>query len=166
MVTLHHRKAISIARTAEPLSTPSRLAVAGLAALFPAEPSKADAVREAGAVFRRYQRYCATFDVRLADLYAPDAVIDIVRSDRRLGLTAQGVRRAIRLGMPIARLTGDRESFSGVVAKALSNDRVEIRAVRHTLRRESSMPYLAVLARRSARWLIVYERQESGARPA
>jgi hypothetical protein len=111
----------------------------------------------ARAAFAQYETYTGSFDPRIADLYAPDAVIVARRGGTTRMLNGEQWRQLIAAGLPIAKARGDLDTFTDVAARPLPDGSVEVTATRVNHLKNYSSPYRAVLRRAGERWLIARE---------
>jgi ketosteroid isomerase-like protein len=111
----------------------------------------------ARATFARYEAYTRNFDPRVADLYAPDAVIVINRGGETRKFSRDVWRQLIQSGMSLAKARGDLDTFTDVTTGRLPDGLVEVRATRINHLKHYNSPYRAVLRRSGDRWLIVRE---------
>jgi hypothetical protein len=121
---------------------------------------------EAKQLFQRYVELGQSFDGRLADLYADNAVIRNKRiaadgQVRELTIPAPQYKQLIRQLMATAQARGDRNTYTNV-KYAPEGKGVRITASRHSeLKRYTSPLSILVAPAASGGWLIVEELSES-----
>jgi hypothetical protein len=134
--------------------------------LMPVAPLQTQTpVEEARAFFDQFVRLEQAYDVRVADLYADNAVIKNRRTYptgevRELTFPAAKYKELIRQGMPLARQRGDRSTYSRCSYEP-EGARVRISCSRYSELKKYSSPYTLLVGRARTGWLILEELSES-----
>jgi hypothetical protein len=126
----------------------------------------ASPVDQAKALFVRFVQLEQAYDLRVADVYADDAVITNKRTYpngqvRELTFPAQKYKQLIRQALPVARARGDRSTYTQCVYEP-QGPRVRITCARYSELKKYSSPYVLVVGPGgSGRWQILEELSES-----
>lgn len=126
---------------------------------------KQSPVEEARAFFDQFVRLEQAYDVKVADLYADDAVIRNRRTYptgevRELSFPAAQYKALIRQGMPVARQRADRSTYSRCSYEP-DGARVRISCSRYSELKKYTSPYTLVVGPGRSGWLIFEEHSES-----
>ena len=125
-----------------------------------------DAVRQAKAFFARYVKLEAAYDPAGADLYADEAFIRNIRryptgQTRVMTLTGKQYKPVLRLLMPVAKASGDKNRYSQVTYQRVGK-KVKITGKRYSLLKKYTSPITIIIApSASKKWLIVEEHTET-----
>ena len=117
-------------------------------------------------LFKLYVARSNAFDERLADLYADEAKIRILRGNpngqaQKISFTGKEWKKMLRRVMPLAKKRGDTDKFSDVTYKN-TEDGVCIKATRYSdLKKYSSPISWLVRENKDGEWLIYAENSES-----
>jgi hypothetical protein len=142
------------------------VAVAAGGAAWPVPAAAGDDFRSAKALFARYASLVRAFDPAVTDLYDDAALIRNLRllpdgQVEELTVPARTYKDLVRQAMPLAKIRGDVNTFSGA-RYARDGGRVRIRAVRHSeLRAYSGSIELLVGPSSGGDWKIFEEISES-----
>ena len=121
---------------------------------------------EAKSLFARFVQLEQSYDPRVADLYADDAVITAKRvyptgEVRELTFPAPKYKQLIRQALPLAKARGDRSTYTNCTYEP-QGPRVRVACSRYSELKKYTSPYtLLVGPGGSGRWQIVEERSES-----
>jgi len=122
-------------------------------------------VDQARAFFDEFVRLEQAYDVKVADLYADDAVIRNKRTYptgevREMSFPAAQYKSLIRQGMPVAKQRGDRSTYSRCSYEP-DGPRVRISCSRYSVLKKYASPYTLVVGPGRSGWLIFQELSES-----
>ncbi|MEO5895996.1 MAG: hypothetical protein ABIS06_09870 [Vicinamibacterales bacterium] len=120
---------------------------------------------QARAFFDEFVRLEQAYDVKVADLYADDAVIRNKRTYptgdvREMRFPAAQYKALIRQGMPVAKQRGDRSAYSRCAYEPVGA-RVRISCSRYSELKKYTSPYTLVVGPGRSGWLIFEEHSES-----
>lgn len=119
------------------------------------------------ALFDRYIELEHDFDPEMAELYADDAVIKNTRryptgQVRELELTGVQYKALLRQAMPLAKVRGDRSTYSNIAFQVNGGGTVSIKAARYSeLKKYTSPLEITVAPDEEGKWQIIEELSES-----
>lgn len=140
-------------------------ALSALLLLAGAVPAFADSLSEARSFFQNYQKLSSANDPKLSQLYADDAVIINTRfypngQQKQLSFTGKQFKALLISTAALAKAQGDRDIFSQISFKE-AGPKVDIKAMRHSQRKNYDSWFLQTIAKSGSQWIIVREESQS-----
>lgn len=116
-------------------------------------------------VFKDFKALSDNFDVRVAELYAKDAVIQNTRyystgQTKTIKLSGEQYKHMLIATMPMARAQADKDTYTKESYKQ-EGERVRVTAMRHSGLKNYDSWFVILLEKRGNDWLIVQEQSQS-----
>lgn len=126
----------------------------------------AESTAEAQSFFQKYQNLSLNNDPKLADLYSDNATISNTRyypngQQKELRWTGAQFKTLIASSAKLAKAQNDKDTFSKITYTPAGRDSVEIKAMRHSERKNYDSWFLQTISKLGSKWQITREQSQS-----